>query len=130
MNRKHWSPDHPAVMYWSDIANLTHETQVQHFGFCTCEEQEEFPYDDCPRTLQQRTDAVVQRHRARKAQHRPDWAQRLNTLTGFLILLGLLPLLLVLDEHNVPPLAGITVLFGGLTLAVLIMSESHRDDLP
>ena len=37
------------VYYWSDIANLTHETQVEEFGFCTCEEQEYFPYDDCPR---------------------------------------------------------------------------------
>lgn len=37
------------VHYWSDIANLTHETQVEEFGFCTCEEQEYFPYDDCPR---------------------------------------------------------------------------------
>jgi len=103
MNRKHWSPDHPAVIAW-------HERNPEQ-------------------TLKQRTDAVVQRQRARKAQHQPDWAQRLNTLAGFLILLGLLPLLLVLDEHNVPPLAGIAVLFGGLTLAVLIMSESHRDDL-
>lgn len=36
-------------MYWSDLALLTHETQVEKFGFCTCEEQEEFPYEDCPR---------------------------------------------------------------------------------
>jgi hypothetical protein len=103
MNRKHWSPDHPAVMAW---------------------------HKEPERTLQQRTDAVVQRHRARKAQHRPDWVQRINTLTGFVILLGLLPLILMLDEHNVPPIASLTVLFGGLALAVLIMSESHRDDLP
>lgn len=36
------------TMYWSEIVELTHETQVENFGFCTCEEQEYFPYDDCP----------------------------------------------------------------------------------
>jgi hypothetical protein len=38
------------VMYWSDLADLTHETQVEKFGFCTCEENEgnENPYTDCP----------------------------------------------------------------------------------
>lgn len=35
--------------YWSDIAELTHETQVEEFGWCSCEEQEYFPYEDCPR---------------------------------------------------------------------------------
>jgi hypothetical protein len=37
------------VMSWEDIANLTHETQVEIFGFCTCEEKEYFPFEDCPR---------------------------------------------------------------------------------
>ena len=37
------------VYYWSDLAELTHETQVAEFNFCTCEEQEYFPYSDCPR---------------------------------------------------------------------------------
>lgn len=38
------------VMYWSDLAELTHATQVQRFGFCTCEDNEgqENPYADCP----------------------------------------------------------------------------------
>lgn len=36
------------VYYWSDLAELTHKTQVEEFGFCTCEEQEYFPYSDCP----------------------------------------------------------------------------------
>jgi hypothetical protein len=36
-------------MSWRDIGNLTHETQVEHFGWCSCEEQEYFPYDDCPK---------------------------------------------------------------------------------
>jgi hypothetical protein len=36
-------------MSWGDIANLTHKTQVEQFQFCTCEEQEYFPYIDCPR---------------------------------------------------------------------------------
>ena len=34
---------------WQDMANLTHETQVMEFNFCLCEEQEQFPYEDCPR---------------------------------------------------------------------------------
>lgn len=39
------------VHYWSDIAQLTHETQVEEFGFCTCEDNErnENPYSDCPK---------------------------------------------------------------------------------
>ena len=41
------------TMYWSEIAELTHETQVNLFGFCTCEEQEYFPYEDCPQKAQQ-----------------------------------------------------------------------------
>jgi hypothetical protein len=35
--------------YWSDMANLTHTTQVEEFGWCACEEKEYFPHDDCPR---------------------------------------------------------------------------------
>ena len=34
---------------WQDMANLTHETQVKEFNFCLCEEQEDFPYKDCPK---------------------------------------------------------------------------------
>ena len=37
------------AIYWSDLADLTHQTQVEQFNFCTCEEQEYFPYEDCPR---------------------------------------------------------------------------------
>lgn len=37
------------VHYWSDLAQLTHATQVAEFNFCLCEEKEYFPYDDCPR---------------------------------------------------------------------------------
>lgn len=33
---------------WEEVANLTHETQLQEFGWCACEEQEYFPYTDCP----------------------------------------------------------------------------------
>jgi hypothetical protein len=36
-------------MSWQDIANLTHATQVEKFNWCACEEQEQFPYDDCPK---------------------------------------------------------------------------------
>ena len=37
---------------WSELAELTHETQVDKFGFCSCEDNEENenPYDDCPKT--------------------------------------------------------------------------------
>lgn len=41
------------VYYWSDLADLTHETQVEEFGWCGCEEQEDFWYDDCPRLEEQ-----------------------------------------------------------------------------
>ena len=34
---------------WGEIANLTHKTQVEQFNFCSCEEQEYFPYEDCPK---------------------------------------------------------------------------------
>jgi hypothetical protein len=36
------------TMYWSDLAELTHKTQVEKFNFCLCEEGEQFPYSDCP----------------------------------------------------------------------------------
>jgi hypothetical protein len=34
---------------WGELAELTHITQVAQFGFCSCEEQEYFPYEDCPK---------------------------------------------------------------------------------
>ena len=36
---------------WSELAELTHATQVEQFGFCTCEDNEgqENPYADCPK---------------------------------------------------------------------------------
>ena len=35
---------------YSDMSELTHETQVVLFGFCSCEDNEgnENPYEDCP----------------------------------------------------------------------------------
>jgi hypothetical protein len=36
---------------WSDIAELqTHAQHVEKFNWCGCEEQEYFPFDDCPKT--------------------------------------------------------------------------------
>jgi hypothetical protein len=34
---------------WGELAQLTHKTQVEQFGFCTCEDNEgnENPYLDC-----------------------------------------------------------------------------------
>ena len=34
---------------WQELAELTHATQVERFNWCSCEEQEEYPYVDCPR---------------------------------------------------------------------------------
>jgi len=36
---------------WSygELALFDHPKQVKEFGFCFCEEQEYFPYDNCPR---------------------------------------------------------------------------------
>jgi hypothetical protein len=36
---------------WSELAELTHATQIEHFSFCLCEDNEgnENPYDDCPK---------------------------------------------------------------------------------
>jgi hypothetical protein len=38
---------------WSELAELTHATQVERFGFCTCEDLEphEYPYADCVREI-------------------------------------------------------------------------------
>jgi hypothetical protein len=35
---------------YEDLLELTHETQVALFGWCSCEDNEsnENPYDDCP----------------------------------------------------------------------------------
>ena len=33
--------------WWGEIFELNHKTQVAEFNFCLCEEQEQFPYEDC-----------------------------------------------------------------------------------
>ena len=38
-----------ASISWGELAELTHATQVERFNWCSCEEQEEYPYTDCPR---------------------------------------------------------------------------------
>lgn len=35
------------VYYWSDLADLNHDTQVEEFGFCLCEDGPP-SYDNCP----------------------------------------------------------------------------------
>ena len=37
---------------WGELAELTHETQVERFGWCSCEDMEphEYPYPDCIKT--------------------------------------------------------------------------------
>jgi len=47
------------VHSWSDLAELTHEKQVAEFNFCLCEEQEDFPYADCPRPVPYCGDCLV-----------------------------------------------------------------------
>lgn len=34
---------------YSELAEFNHNKQVKEFGFCFCEEQEYFPYDNCPK---------------------------------------------------------------------------------
>jgi hypothetical protein len=36
---------------WGELADLTHATQVERFNWCSCEEQEYFPYSDCPKEV-------------------------------------------------------------------------------
>jgi len=38
---------------WSELAELTHVTQVEKFGFCTCEDLDphEYPYPDCVKEI-------------------------------------------------------------------------------
>ena len=36
--------------YWSELAELTHKTQVEIFGWCGCEDRDgETPFQDCPK---------------------------------------------------------------------------------
>jgi hypothetical protein len=44
---------------WGELAELTHATQVERFNFCSCEEQEDFPYADCPRPVPYCGDCLV-----------------------------------------------------------------------
>jgi hypothetical protein len=34
---------------WSELAELTHATQVERFGWCMCEDSGTFNYIDCPK---------------------------------------------------------------------------------
>ena len=34
------------IFFWSELADLTHETQVAIFGWCLCEDGEKI-YSDC-----------------------------------------------------------------------------------
>lgn len=45
------SPPDDEEISWGELAELTHATQVKRFGWCSCEEQENFPYDDCPKEV-------------------------------------------------------------------------------
>lgn len=48
--RKRKTVDNEESISWGELAELTHETQVARFGFCTCEDNEgnTNPYEDCP----------------------------------------------------------------------------------
>ena len=34
---------------YSELAKFDHNKQVKEFGFCFCEEQEYYPYSNCPK---------------------------------------------------------------------------------
>ena len=36
--------------FWSELADLTHETQVLIFGWCGCEDNQ-LTYEDCPMSV-------------------------------------------------------------------------------
>jgi hypothetical protein len=38
----------PDSISWGELANLTHATQVERFGWCGCEDQGTLVYMDCP----------------------------------------------------------------------------------
>ena len=42
------------VMSWSELAQLTHTTQVERFNWCMCEDNEgqENAYADCPKEVE------------------------------------------------------------------------------
>ena len=42
---------HPAEIdrSYGELAELNHRKQVAIYNWCSCEEQEQFPYEDCPR---------------------------------------------------------------------------------
>ena len=46
---------------WGYLASLTHQTQLNEFGFCLCEDNEgnENPYHDCPETVMSKYDLWV-----------------------------------------------------------------------
>ena len=41
--------DPPTSISWGELAELTHESQVELFGWCSCEDLEphEYPYPSC-----------------------------------------------------------------------------------
>ena len=43
---------HGDSISWGELAELTHATQVERFGWCSCEDMEphEYPYPDCIKT--------------------------------------------------------------------------------
>ena len=52
MQRQERTMEQEEQLSWSELAELTHETQVDKFGWCMCEDTEphEYPYGDCPKT--------------------------------------------------------------------------------
>ena len=59
LNEWHDTPQHKCKeigkytdsITWSELSELTHATQVHQFNWCLCEEQEQYPYADCPREV-------------------------------------------------------------------------------
>lgn len=55
--RQMFAKPEPPSMSWGELADLTHETQVAAFGWCSCEDNDgdDMPYDDCPPAGEPRT---------------------------------------------------------------------------
>jgi hypothetical protein len=47
-----WNKTDQDSISWGELAELTHATQVERFGWCSCEDMEphEYPYLDCIKT--------------------------------------------------------------------------------
>jgi hypothetical protein len=43
-----WNKTDQDSISWGELAELTHATQVERFGWCSCEDSGTLVYMDCP----------------------------------------------------------------------------------